>query len=162
MRSLDHTRTPTLPPWVARLVGRLPMWPPSRLLALVLNQVVRPHLAEDVIPAIEGRPLRVEVHDMGLRLDVVWQRGAFRPAAGGQSCDLVMRASAWDFGRLLLRREDPDTLFFARRLCIEGDTELGLHVKNTLDALPVDALLSPALPAPVRQWLARHLLHTTP
>ena len=34
-----------------------------------------------------------------------------------------------------LRDEDPDTLFFARRLTIEGDTELGLMVKNALDAL---------------------------
>ena len=35
---------------------------------------------------------------------------------------------------LALRKEDPDTLFFSRRLCMEGNTELGLLVKNTLDA----------------------------
>jgi predicted lipid carrier protein YhbT len=42
------------------------------------------------------------------------------------------------------REEDPDTLFFSRRLIMEGDTELGLVVKNTLDALelPVLDLLS--------------------
>jgi predicted lipid carrier protein YhbT len=28
------------------------------------------------------------------------------------------------------RKQDPDTLFFQRRLVIEGDTELGLYVKN--------------------------------
>lgn len=28
------------------------------------------------------------------------------------------------------RKEDPDTLFFQRRLSIEGDTELGLEVKT--------------------------------
>ena len=33
-----------------------------------------------------------------------------------------------------LRLEDPDTLFFSRRLVIEGDTELGLALKNALDA----------------------------
>jgi predicted lipid carrier protein YhbT len=36
---------------------------------------------------------------------------------------------------LALRREDPDTLFFSRRLVLEGDTELGLVVKNALDAM---------------------------
>jgi predicted lipid carrier protein YhbT len=39
---------------------------------------------------------------------------------------------------LASRREDPDTLFFHRRLCIEGETETGLHVKNLLDALEYD------------------------
>jgi len=42
------------------------------------------------------------------------------------------------FLALALRREDPDTLFFSRRLVLEGDTELGLALKNALDAL--DAL----------------------
>ncbi|MGC2048204.1 MAG: SCP2 sterol-binding domain-containing protein, partial [Gallionella sp.] len=42
---------------------------------------------------------------------------------------------ACDFLMLALRKEEPDTLFFSRRLCMEGDTELGLLVKNTLDTL---------------------------
>ena len=37
-----------------------------------------------------------------------------------------------------LRREDPDTLFFTRRLVLEGDTALGLEIKNALDALGWD------------------------
>lgn len=41
---------------------------------------------------------------------------------------------------LALREEDPDTLFFSRRLRMEGDTDLGLLVKNTLDAVDWDAL----------------------
>ena len=43
-----------------------------------------------------------------------------------------------DFWLLATRREDPDTLFFNRRLAIEGDTETGLYVKNMLDALEFD------------------------
>ena len=31
--------------------------------------------------------------------------------------------------------EDPDRLFFERALVMEGDTELGLVLKNTLDAI---------------------------
>ncbi|EXJ09542.1 ubiquinone anaerobic biosynthesis accessory factor UbiT [Nitrincola nitratireducens] len=33
------------------------------------------------------------------------------------------------------RTEDPDSLFFQRQLSIEGDTELGLGIKNLLDSL---------------------------
>ena len=49
-------------------------------------------------------------------------------------------ADARDFLLLGLRREDADTLFFNRRLTLGGDTELGLFVKNTLDALEIPVL----------------------
>jgi predicted lipid carrier protein YhbT len=45
------------------------------------------------------------------------------------------------------RKEDPDTLFFQRRLSIEGDTELGLEVKNLMDSVDLDALPKPMLSA---------------
>jgi predicted lipid carrier protein YhbT len=44
--------------------------------------------------------------------------------------DLTISANAQDFLRLAQRQEDPDTLFFNRRLSMEGDTELGLVVKT--------------------------------
>jgi predicted lipid carrier protein YhbT len=48
---------------------------------------------------------------------------------------VVISASAADLVRLALRRVDAVTLFFSRRLTMEGDTELGLVLKNTLDAI---------------------------
>jgi len=45
-----------------------------------------------------------------------------------------------EFLLLASRQEDPDTLFFRRRLVIEGDTELGLGVKNLIDSLDPDVL----------------------
>lgn len=47
---------------------------------------------------------------------------------------------------LTLRLEDPDTLFFNRRLLIEGDTDLGLRVKNMLDGVELEAAAR-AMPA---------------
>ena len=46
--------------------------------------------------------------------------------------DLAFRADLSAFLQLAVRQEDPDTLFFNRQLSIEGDTELGLIVKNML------------------------------
>ena len=48
---------------------------------------------------------------------------------------------------LATRSEDSDTLFFQRRLSLEGSTELGLQLKNLLDGIEMDPL---AFPAPVR------------
>jgi predicted lipid carrier protein YhbT len=82
---------------------------------------------------LRGKVLRLEIAGLGfgpqLTLDFIGLRPSFaRP-------DVTVRASLADYLALALRREDPDTLFFTRRLVIEGDTELGLQVKNALDAL---------------------------
>ena len=77
----------------------------------------------------------------------------------GKTPDLTISASAYDFIMLGTRKEDPDTLFFSRRLVVEGDTELGLIAKNTLDAVEMPKLaLSQLMPGPVLEKTASHLL----
>ncbi|STL79926.1 sterol-binding protein [Escherichia coli] len=44
--------------------------------------------------------------------------------------DVSFSADASDLLMIAARKQDPDTLFFQRRLVIEGDTELGLYVKK--------------------------------
>lgn len=49
--------------------------------------------------------------------------------------DVSFSADASDLLMIAARKQDPDTLFFQRRLVIEGDTELGLYVKNLMEPL---------------------------
>ncbi len=49
--------------------------------------------------------------------------------------EATIRGSLAAFKTLAERQQDPDQLFFQRRLIIEGDTELGLALKNLLDSL---------------------------
>lgn len=61
--------------------------------------------------------------------------------------DVTFTASLNDLILMAARKEDPDSLFFQRRLKI-GDTELGLEVKNLIDSLEpavLPALLQRAL-----------------
>ncbi|MBI2316775.1 MAG: SCP2 sterol-binding domain-containing protein [Betaproteobacteria bacterium] len=74
----------------------------------------------------------------------------FVPLTSATAAEVTFRASACDFYLMARRIEDPDTLFFNRRLRIEGDTELGLVVKNALDAIDWQSL-----PAPLRPFLDR-------
>jgi O2-independent ubiquinone biosynthesis accessory factor UbiT len=128
-----------------RATARLPAFPGSVLFAAGLNLVVAPQLPADVRAALEGKSVRILVRETGLRFDVSWRGTRFAPLRGVAAApDLAIGASARDFMLLAQRHEDPDTLFFARRLTMEGDTELGLLVKNTIDALDL-ALLDPAL-----------------
>lgn len=53
---------------------------------------------------------------------------------------MTIRGDWHDFLLLASRYEGPDTLFFRRRLVTEGDTELGLVVKNLLDSLDPEHL----------------------
>jgi len=138
---MNHTEGFRIPAPLGRMLGRLPRRPGSHLLVIGLNVALAPHLPIDTCSMLEGRSLRIEVIDAGLCFDYTWRANAFRAADHGASVpDLTIRAHAWDFHQLIRRGEDPDTLFFSRRLVMEGDTELGLLVKNTLDALDTDVL----------------------
>ena len=49
--------------------------------------------------------------------------------------DVVMKGETRVFFGLLLGKEDPDTVFFSRRLEISGDTAAALHFKNILNSM---------------------------
>jgi O2-independent ubiquinone biosynthesis accessory factor UbiT len=117
------------------LLSRLPAYPGSVLLASALNVGLADQLQEDVRRLLFGKKLRIHVRDACLTFDFSWTGRGFAACPAGREADLTIAAGAHDFLRLAQRLEDPDTLFFSRRLSMEGDTELGLVVKNTLDAL---------------------------
>jgi predicted lipid carrier protein YhbT len=133
-----------LPTAVAAIVARLPQLPPSAALAATLGLATR-KLADPRSDMLERRVVRFVVADAGLTLTVRRAGKAFVPAPVSAAADVTLTASLRDFYRLAAREEDPDTLFFARRLCIEGDTEAGLAIKNLLDAVD----------SPLIAWLAR-------
>ncbi|NEX62275.1 sterol-binding protein [Noviherbaspirillum sp. 17J57-3] len=126
-----------IPAPVGRLCALLPAYPGWVLFASALNLVVSRNLPDDVKQALTGRRLRITATDANLSFTVEWRAGGFRACAPGAMPELTISASAQDFLLLARRQEDPDTLFFSRRLGMEGDTELGLLVKNTLDAIEV-------------------------
>ena len=143
-----------LPPPVGAVLARLPAYPGSLLLVTALNLALARHLPADVAGLLQGKRMRVVVRDARLTFDFTWNGQRFAPQpplADGVAADLTLSASAHDFLLLAQRQQDPDTLFFHRRLSMEGDTELGLVVKNALDAIELP-VLDP------RQWTPRQVL----
>lgn len=119
----------------SRAVSRLPPQPPAWLLARVLDRVLLPRLAADARAALGGACVELRVTDLGLRVRLRLAPQGFQPAPWQGDAALRILAPAASYLRLLRGEDDPDRLFFERALVMEGDTELGLVLKNTLDAI---------------------------
>lgn len=129
---------PPLPPPPAalrRLIERLPARPPSTLLALALNRGLLPKLDEAARSGLSGQCVEVRVEDFGVRFRLALGPRGFASAPSAARVVLRIKAPAEIYWRLAEGSEDADTLFFERKLVMEGDTELGLLLKNTLDAI---------------------------
>ncbi len=137
----------TLPAPVARLGTRLPQLPPTLALITGLNLALGRMIPREPLEPLIGKRFAIRVLDAGMTLRFAYGRRGFRPIFDTAPPDLVISARSRDFIALLAREEDPDTLFFSRRLLMEGDTDLGLLVKNTLDGIELPRL-DPARLAP--------------
>ncbi|KMN37039.1 MULTISPECIES: ubiquinone anaerobic biosynthesis accessory factor UbiT [Chromobacterium] len=124
-----------LPSAAATLLSRLPATPPAWLLAASLNQLARRGVLPAEMELLAGRRFAIRVLDAGLTLRFRADAQGFHADSADGDADLRLSATLADFARMMLREEDPDTLFFHRKLQIEGDTELGLIVKNLLDSV---------------------------
>ena len=126
---------------------RVPMkLAPFALKRQALEQLLRwqfqQALADGELAFLEGRWLSIEVRDIGLRwfTSVENEQLIVRESA---AADASFSADASDLLMIAARKQDPDTLFFQRRLVIEGDTELGLYVKNLMDAIELEQMPKP-------------------
>ena len=127
-----------------KLLQLLPEAPPAHMLALVLNAGICFGLvSRSVLEPLLGKTVLLEASDLGTRVRVAYDGNRFKAYVGSAPADVTIRSTASGFLALALRREDPDTLFFTRRLVMTGDTELGLVVKNALDAIDWSRLPMP-------------------
>ncbi|RMG35742.1 MAG: sterol-binding protein [Gammaproteobacteria bacterium] len=119
-------------------------------LALILNRVFSEQLADGELDFLQGRIVRIEIADVPLHYAVRLEGRRFVAASAGNRADVVLGGDLHTFLLLASQREDADTLFFQRRLRMQGDTATGLHLKNFIDAQG-----ELALPATLRTALAR-------
>lgn len=146
-RCSNASASHAFPPLLRDLIARLPQYPPASAVALGLNILLGAVFNAKYLPAARDKVIAVAVNDVGLQLAFTVSDEGVIPRGSGVRPDVTIRADARDFLALARREVDPDTLFFSRRLVMEGDTELGLLVKNTLDSIDWRAL---RLPSPSR------------
>lgn len=144
-------RIPAVPSPVRHLMAALPQYPHSLVTGLVLTLLLGDLFDPRDAERVRGKVICLHVRDAGIRIKLRIESRGYAPVPDSIEPHATITAGSREFLLLALRKEDPDTLFFDRRLCIEGDTELGLIVKNALDRV------NPPVPAQLLDLLRNHL-----
>ncbi len=118
----------------------------STAIVAVLNRIFTNAMDEGELDFLRGRAVHIHVQDMRLVFCISLSGDKLVATQTEVMPDLSITGTLHSFMLLAARREDSDTLFFQRRLHMEGDTELGLEVKNFLDGMDMDS-----------DWLSRQL-----
>ena len=160
----------TTPSWRQRLILTLPgqLLRPLSLLprpitqqgfVLLCNQFFSAALAADELDFLDRRVLCIALDDAGIALSLSLADKRLRSINAEQPADVTIRGTTYDLMLMMSQREDADTLFFQRRLRLEGDTELGLHLKNFLDAWepPASVRLLQQITATGVSWAERFM-----
>ena len=139
---------PTLPALLAFPFTLIPGPVHSTILITALNVLFAGRIQQgDEFEFLRDRVLAIKVRDAKVEYHFRYAGPAgFIPVEAGQKPDLTISGTIYDFLALATRREDSDTLFFNRRVVMEGDTALGLELKNLLDGMDPEAFGGPLPP----------------
>ncbi|MGI2150453.1 ubiquinone anaerobic biosynthesis accessory factor UbiT [Shewanella baltica] len=129
-------------------LAKLPFSFKAKAISQLLGLLLAEQAADDELGFLSDKWVAIRVEDLNLTFEVSfngkWQIRALTDAQvtfSANSAELILVAAA---------KEDPDTLFFQRKLSIEGDTELGLEVKNLLLSIEFASM-----PTPIRLSIAK-------
>ncbi|MDF7667728.1 SCP2 sterol-binding domain-containing protein [Orbaceae bacterium ESL0727] len=117
----------------------MPFTAKKQIIEQLLKLQFKQSLAEGELDFLHERWLKIEVTD----LQLVWFVSLINNkliVSRAERPDVSFIGNANDLIMIATRRQDPDTLFFQRRLIVEGDTELGLYIKNLMDSIELDAM----------------------
>lgn len=111
----------------------------QKIMEQLLQTQFERSLADGDLDFLENRWLKIEVRD----LQLVWFISNINNklvVSRAEIPDVSFSGNTNDLVLVATRRQDPDTLFFQRKLIVEGDTELGLCVKNLMDSIDLDSM----------------------
>ncbi|WP_392564307.1 SCP2 domain-containing protein [Orbus wheelerorum] len=111
----------------------------QKIIEQLLQAQFERSLADGDLDFLDNRWLKIEVRD----LQLVWFISNVNNkliVSRSEIADVCFSGNTNDLVLIATRRQDPDTLFFQRKLIVEGDTELGLCVKNLMDSIDLESM----------------------
>lgn len=122
----------------------------NHLLAEGSNRLLKTQLEQGELDFLRGQCWEITLTDVPLTFYLSLDNRRLRVSRKPQAPDVAFRGPVDSFLLLTLQWEDPDSLFFNRRLMVTGDTELGLEIKNFMHGIEATEIL----PEPVYRILA--------
>lgn len=111
----------------------------SEAISLIVNHLLKGQWMREQLSELNGKCIALHIRDAKTELRFEVNGNRLMRAGNGAAPHVTIEGDLHDFFLLASRREDPDTLFFHRRLALKGDVATGLQVKNLLDAMEYDA-----------------------
>ena len=115
----------------------MPLWMEATVLGVFIDKVLKdnPRLAGR-LGELEGKTFLFEATDVkkSFYLKIEAKRVRVIPYMSKEP-DVVMKGEFKTLCGLLIGKEDADTVFFSRKLQINGDTAAALHLKNILNSI---------------------------
>lgn len=130
---------------VSKAAVRTPFFLQRSVTESMANRMLSEPLSDGDLDFLDGRFFAIRVQDFQLEMVFSLKEQRILLCSQQKQADVTISSTAVDFTYLVLGQVDPDTLFFQRRLNIEGDVELGLGVKNILDSVGAVNLPAPLL-----------------
>lgn len=135
---------PVLPEALALPLKMMPAVIHNKALVATLNKIFHNDLKQGELDFLQGHIIQISLIDADIEFRFTIHNDKLIAANKNQAADLFLKGTVYDYLLLASRQEDTDTLFFNRRLHMQGDTELGLYVKNFLDGMDMDSHKVPA------------------
>lgn len=140
LSDIQHKVVTKAPPLLALPTQLLPFFVQQKCLSEILSRVFKEAIEDGDLAFLEGKWLKVVITDLHLTWFLTVVNDVIIIKDNATTTDVSFSAEVNELILVAGRKEDPDTLFFQRRLSIEGDTELGLEVKNLLDNIEFENL----------------------
>ena len=130
---------PVFPAPLALPLKILPSFVHNNILVTTLNKIFTKELKEGELDFLQEKIIHISIEDAAIEYRFTLDNNKLVAADKSKSPDLVLQGTVYNYLLLASRQEDTDTLFFSRRLHMQGDTELGLYVKNFLDGMDMES-----------------------
>lgn len=101
----------------------------------ILQFFLQEAINDDDLNCLLDKIVRIHIKDISHNITLTLKNNTIEIIDNQQKPDTKISGNLRSFIQLATRRQDPDTLFFQRELSIEGNTELGLTIKNIIDSL---------------------------
>jgi predicted lipid carrier protein YhbT len=131
-----------MPHFLKPALKMVPFSAQKALLLPALHSIFREALEDGDFEFLANKWLKISITDLEVNWWISFDNKKLIMASPQQNIaeDVSFSATGDDLILIAGRKQDPDTLFFQRKLKIEGDTELGLEVKNLIDAIDIEQL----------------------